>query len=176
MTPTGRADSSASRYPRPMATFSARTATPPLPSRTPAGSRASSRRSFDSPANNDGPWPAIRGCTTNSYSSISPSSANASGSFTPPTNSPLPDSRLSCRTALSRSPAHEFRVPVDVLQGARHHVLLRGVDRAGERFSPSRHLRPPPRRQTATQTPSSRSSAPAEEQRVGPPLAGYRRG
>jgi len=32
---------------------------------------------FDSPANNVGPWPAILGCTTNSYSSINPSSANA---------------------------------------------------------------------------------------------------
>src|SRR5882762_5792966 len=51
---------------------------------------------FDSPANNVGPWPASLGCTTNSYSSIKPSSANASGSFTPPTSSPLPDSRLSC--------------------------------------------------------------------------------
>ncbi len=46
---------------------------------------------FDSPANNVGPWPASLGCTTNSYSSINPSSANANGSFTPPTNSPLPD-------------------------------------------------------------------------------------
>jgi hypothetical protein len=51
---------------------------------------------FDSPANNVGPWPASLGCTKNSYSSINPSSANASGSFTPPTSSPLPDSRLSC--------------------------------------------------------------------------------
>src|SRR6266487_400040 len=51
---------------------------------------------FDSPANNVGPWPASLGCTTNSYSSINPSSANASGSFTPPVSSPLPDSRLSC--------------------------------------------------------------------------------
>src|SRR5438094_1790037 len=59
---------------------------------------------FDSPANNVGPWPASLGCTTNSYSSINPSSVNASGSFTPPTNSPLPDSRLSCLTALPRSP------------------------------------------------------------------------
>ena len=50
---------------------------------------------FDSPANNVGPWRCL-GCTTNSYSSINPSSANASGSFTPPTNSPLPDSRFSC--------------------------------------------------------------------------------
>ena len=53
-------------------------------------------RRFDSPANNVGPWPASRGCITNSYSSIKPSSAKASGSFTPPTNSPLPDSRFSC--------------------------------------------------------------------------------
>src|SRR6267143_1855 len=54
---------------------------------------------FDSPANNVGPWPTNLGCTTNSYSSINPSSANARGSFTPPTNSPLPDSRFSSRTA-----------------------------------------------------------------------------
>src|SRR6478752_3389563 len=30
----------------------------------------------DSPANNVGPWPTSLGCTTNSYSSINPSSAN----------------------------------------------------------------------------------------------------
>src|ERR1700760_2036273 len=29
---------------------------------------------FDSPANNVAPWPASLGCTTNSYSSINPSS------------------------------------------------------------------------------------------------------
>src|SRR5881296_807605 len=64
----------------------------------PNSSRLTSFKSthFDSPANNVGPWLASLGCTTNSYSSINPSSANASGSFTPPTNSPLPDSRLSC--------------------------------------------------------------------------------
>src|SRR5205823_4824816 len=64
----------------------------------PNSSRLTSFKStcFDSPANNVGPWPASLGCTTNSYSSINPSSANASGSFTPPTSSPLPDSRLSC--------------------------------------------------------------------------------
>src|SRR6202011_1740734 len=67
----------------------------------PNSSRLTSFKStcFDSPANNVGPWPASLGCTTNSYSSINASSVNASGSFTPPTNSPLPDSRLSCRTA-----------------------------------------------------------------------------
>src|SRR5687768_6355652 len=64
----------------------------------PNSSRLTSFKStrFDSPANNVGPWPVTLGCTTNSYSSINPSSANACGSFTPPTNSPLPDSRLSC--------------------------------------------------------------------------------
>src|SRR5262245_1128229 len=60
--------------------------------------------SFDRPANNVGPWPASLGCTTNSYSSINPSSANARGNFTPPVNSPLPGSRLSCCTAFPRSP------------------------------------------------------------------------
>src|SRR5687767_11211582 len=64
----------------------------------PNSSRLTSFKStcFDSPANNVGPWPASLGCTTKSYSSINPNSANASGSVTPPTNSPLPDSRLSC--------------------------------------------------------------------------------
>src|SRR6266508_6665969 len=72
----------------------------------PNSSRLTSFKStgFDSPANNVGPWPARLGCTTNSYSSINPSSVNARGSFTPATNSPLPDSRLSCWTAVSRSP------------------------------------------------------------------------
>src|SRR5262249_37544976 len=59
---------------------------------------------FESPANKVGPWPASLGCTTNSYSSITPSSVSASGSFTPPKNSPLPDSRLSRSTAFPRSP------------------------------------------------------------------------
>jgi hypothetical protein len=36
---------------------------------------------FDSPANNVGPWPASLGCTKNSYSSINPSSANASAAL-----------------------------------------------------------------------------------------------
>src|SRR5437762_2001864 len=64
----------------------------------PNSSRLTSFKStgFDSPANKVGPWPASLGCTMNSYSSINPSSVNACGSFTPPTNSPLPDSCLSC--------------------------------------------------------------------------------
>jgi hypothetical protein len=44
--------------------------------------------SFDSPANNVGPRPTSLGCTTSSYSSINPRSANASGSVTPPVSSP----------------------------------------------------------------------------------------
>src|ERR1043166_1840507 len=68
----------------------------------PNSSRPTSFKStcFDSPANSVGPWPASLGCTTNSNSSINPSSANASGSFTPPTSRPLPDCRFSCSTAL----------------------------------------------------------------------------
>src|SRR5260370_32971341 len=72
----------------------------------PNSSRLTSFKStcFESPANNVGPWPASLGCTTNSYSSINPSSANASGSFTPATNSPLPDPPLSFSTAFPSSP------------------------------------------------------------------------
>jgi hypothetical protein len=54
---------------------------------------------FDSPANNVGPWPANFGCTKNSYSSINPSSANASGSFTPPMSSGLLK-RMRCKIDL----------------------------------------------------------------------------
>src|ERR1041384_409910 len=79
-----------------------RSATAPEPNSSRLTSCKSTR--FDSPANNVGPWPAILGCTTSSYSSINPSSANASGSVTPPVNSPLPDFCLSCCTAFSRSP------------------------------------------------------------------------
>src|SRR5437667_12650271 len=71
-----------------------RIATAPEPNSSRLTSFKSTR--FDSPANNVGPWPASLDCTTNSYSSINPSSANASGSVTPPTSSPLPDSHLSC--------------------------------------------------------------------------------
>jgi len=44
----------------------------------PNSSRLTSFKStgFESPANNVGPWPASLGCTTNSYSSINPNSAN----------------------------------------------------------------------------------------------------
>ena len=91
--PTVRRGCGPSRLGSPMAICSAQTAS--LPSRTPAGPRASDRTCFESPANNVGPWPASLGCTTNSYSSINPSSVNARGSLTPPTNSPFPGSLLS---------------------------------------------------------------------------------
>src|SRR5260370_37208851 len=71
-----------------------RIATAPEPNSSRLTSLKSTR--FDSPANNVSPWPASLGCTTNSYSSINPSSANASGSFTPPVNIPLPGSPFSC--------------------------------------------------------------------------------
>ena len=54
-----------------------RIATAPEPNSSRLTSFKSTR--FDSPANNVGPWPTSLGCTTNSYSSIKPSSASASG-------------------------------------------------------------------------------------------------
>src|SRR5262249_24751668 len=110
----------------------------------PNSSRLTSLKStcFDSPANNVGPWPASLGCTTNSYSSINPSSANDSGSFTPPTNSPP----LELLNGLLQIPAQELRVPIGSVQGARHDVLLRRVDRPGEGFHPIRPRSRPRRR------------------------------
>ncbi len=58
-----------------------RIATAPEPNSSRLTSFKSTR--FDSPANNVGPLPAKLGCTTSSYSSINPSSVNASASFTP---------------------------------------------------------------------------------------------
>ena len=107
----------------------------------PNSSRLTSFKSirFDSPANNVGPWPASLGCTTNSYSSINPSSANASGSFTPPHEQSLTRLPLQLLNGLPQMiPAHELRVPVDPVQGARHDVLLCRVDRPGEGVHPVR--------------------------------------
>src|SRR5438034_10863578 len=68
---------------------------------------------FDSPANNVGPWPTSLGCTTNSYSSINPSSASASGSFRPPREQSLARLPLELLNGLRQIPAHELSVPVD---------------------------------------------------------------
>src|SRR5439155_21506933 len=106
-------------------------------------------RCFDSPANNVGPWPASQGCITNSYPSINPSSANASGSFTPPTKQPLTGLPFELLNGLPQIPAHELRVPIDPVQGARHDVLPCRVDRPGEGLHPigprARLRRRPPR-------------------------------
>ena len=55
------------------------------------------------PASSVGPWPAIRGWTTNSYPSTNPSSASANGSRTPPVYSPRP------RLVLQRLKCDPFR-------------------------------------------------------------------
>src|SRR5437899_10635597 len=56
---------------------------------------------------------------------------------------------LELLNGLPQIPAHELRVPIDPVQGARHHVLLCRVDRPGEGFHPirprSRPRRRPPR-------------------------------
>ena len=93
-TPDGHGRLEMSRFLAPPVVADHRSATAPEPS----SSRPMSFKSTCaySPANNVGPWPASLGCTTNSYSSINPSSANASGSFTPPVASPLTGSCLSC--------------------------------------------------------------------------------
>ena len=41
---------------------------------------------------------------------------------------------LQLLNGLSQIPAHELRVPIDPVQGARHDVLLCRVDRPGEGF------------------------------------------
>src|SRR5882724_71727 len=55
---------------------------------------------------------------------------------------------LELLNGLAQIPAHELRVPIDPIQGARHNVLLCRVDRPGEGFHPSGprsrpRLRPP---------------------------------
>src|SRR5260370_4650999 len=51
------------------------------PTPEPNSNRLTSFKSmrFDSPANNVLPWPATLGCAQNSYSSVNPSSSNATG-------------------------------------------------------------------------------------------------
>src|SRR5215468_5292220 len=53
---------------------------------------------------------------------------------------------LELPNGLLQIPAHELRVPIHPVQGARHDVLLRRVDRPGEGFHPIRpRSHPPPR-------------------------------
>src|SRR4029453_19325702 len=46
---------------------------------------------------------------------------------------------LELLNGLPQIPAHELRVPIDPVQGARHDVLLCRVDRPGEGFHPGLH-------------------------------------
>jgi len=100
------------------------------PSRTPAGSRASSR--YASIAREQRrPWPASLGCTTNSYSSIKSSSANASGASRLPLTVPYP-TPASAAERPSQIPRTSSAFQSTRVQGARHDVLLCRVDRPGE--------------------------------------------
>src|SRR4026208_475413 len=58
---------------------------------------------------------------------------------------PLPRLPLELLNGLLQIPAYELRVPIDHVQGARHDVLLRRVDRAAEGFHPIGHLSRPRR-------------------------------
>src|SRR5215471_4535456 len=128
-----------------MAIFSAHTASPPPPSRTPAGSRASSRHASIARRTTSarGPlaWAAPR---TRTHRSIP----------APPMPSELHASReqsltrllLELLNGLPQIPAHEPRVPIDPVQGARHDILLFRVDRPGEGLHPSRPRSRPCRR------------------------------
>src|SRR5262249_43057694 len=60
--------------------------------------------SFDSRANNVGPWPANRGCSTNSYSSINPSSAKSRNSAELPRGVSVKETPRSGKAQLIRSP------------------------------------------------------------------------
>src|ERR1041385_6447772 len=73
---------------------------------------------------------------------------------------------LELLNGLPEVPAYELRVPIDPVQGARHHVLLRRVDRPGEGLHPLRprsRLRRRPKRGLHHFV-----SHPAEEEGVGP--------
>src|SRR5688572_30309549 len=128
-----------------MAIFSARSASPPPPSRTPAGSRASSRRASIAPRTTSahGPlaWAAPR---TRTHRSIpAPPTQEELHASHEPSLTRLP---LQLLNGLSQNPAHELRVPIDPVQGARHDVLLCRVDRPGEGFHPIRPRSRPRRR------------------------------
>src|SRR5438132_8059205 len=133
---------------RRIATFSAHTASPPPPSRTPAGLRASSRHALIAPRTTSarGPlaWAAPR---TRTHRSIParPTQRELHACHEQ-TLTRLP---LELLNGLPQISAHELRVPIDPVQGARHDVLLCRVDRPGEGFHPirprSRPRRRPPR-------------------------------
>jgi len=128
-----------------MAIFSAHTASPPPPSRTPAGSRASSRHASialrTTSARGPRAWAAPRIRTHRSIPAL-PTPAGASRL---PRAVPCP-TLAELLNGLLQIPAHELRVPIDPVQGARHDVLLCRVDRPGEGFHPIRPRSRPHRR------------------------------
>src|SRR5712692_8866723 len=130
-----------------MAIFSADRGSPPPPTRTPAGSRASSRYASIAPRTTSarGPpaWAAPRTRTHRSQLRQRQRELHASHEQS------LTRLPLQLLNGLPQIPAYELRVPIDPVQGARHDVLLCRVDRPGEGFHPirprSRPRRRPPR-------------------------------
>src|SRR6185437_8025059 len=104
----------------------------------PNSTRLTSFKSIDfaSPANNVGPCPAILGCTTNSYSSINPNSANGQRQLHATHEQSPARLPLELLNGFPQIPAQELRVPIHPAQRARHDVFLCRIDRPGERFHP----------------------------------------
>ena len=128
-----------------MAIVSAHTASPPPPSRTPAGSRASSRHASIAPRTTSARGPLAWGAPrTRTHRSI-PAPPTPAGAYASHEQSltRLPLELLNGRPEI---PVHELRVPIDPVQGARHDVLLCRVDRPGEGFHPIRPRSCPRRR------------------------------
>src|SRR5688572_4623669 len=114
-----------------MATFSAHTASPPFRSRTPAGLRASSRDASIARRTTSAHGPLTWAVPeTRTHRSI-PAPPTPAGASRLPGTVPY-RILLELLNGLSQIPAHELRVPIDPLQGARHDVLLCRVDRPGE--------------------------------------------
>src|SRR5258707_2178774 len=130
-----------------MATFSAHTASPPPPSRTPAGSRASSRHASIAPRTTSAHGPLAwlhHELVLIDQSQLRQRQRELHTSH----EQSLTRLPLELLNGLRQIPAHELRVPIDPvdIKGARHDVLLCRVDRPGEGFHPIRPRSPPRRR------------------------------
>src|SRR5215213_5498767 len=117
-----------------MATPEAHTASPPPPSRTPAGSRASNRHASIAPRTTSahGPlaWAAPR---TRTHRSI-PAPPTPEGASTLPPTVPYPTPASAAERPSPDDPRARAPRSNDPVQGARHDVLLCRVDRLGEGF------------------------------------------
>src|SRR5262249_23261257 len=131
-----------------MATFSAHTASPPPPSRTPVGSRASSRYASIAPRTTSAHGPLAWGARRTHTHRSTPTPPTLAGASRLPLAVPY-RTPAELLNGLPQIPAHELRVPIDSVQGARHDVLLCRVDRPRKGFHPirprSRLRRRPPR-------------------------------